>query len=132
VQLEDEQNRRLGYVYRKVTEARGELDSMKECIDQLQDDYSLCQSEQVDVPGALLAADYLQCMSSRVREQQQVVTRCEQRLSEQMRLAEKALQDRKVMDKLREKDAARYRYEEYVTEQRLTDEAARFVYLHHR
>jgi len=132
LRLEEEQNCRLGQAYREAAEAKGELGRLKEYLGQLQADYSLRQLSQVDVPGALLAADYLTCLFSRVREQQQAVAQCEQRLAEQLRLAEKALQERKVMDTLREKEVARCRREAEAVEQRLTDEAARFVYLYGR
>jgi len=132
LRLEEEQNCRLGQAYREVAEAKGELGRLQEYLGQLQADYSLRQLSQVDVPGALLAADYLTRLFSRVREQQQVVEQCEQRLAEQLRLAEKALQDRKVMDTLREKEVARRRREAEAVEQRLTDEAARVVYLYGR
>jgi flagellar export protein FliJ len=81
------------------------------------------------VPGALLAADFLNSLSSRLTEQQHQVEQCEKQLAEQVRLAEKALQERKVMDTLREKDFTRYRLETEALEQRLTDEAAKFTYL---
>ncbi len=129
LQLEEEQNRRLGHAYRESAAAKGELDRMKEYLDKLQTEYSSCQSERVDVPGALLAADFLDCLSSRLTEQRQLVEQCEKRLTEQVRMAEKALQERKVMDTLREKDFNRYRLETEALEQRLTDEAARYVYL---
>lgn len=129
LQLEEEQNRRLGHAYRETAAAKGELDRLKEYLDKLQGEYSSCQAEQVDVPGALLAADFLSCLSSRLTEQRQLVEQCEKLLAEQVRLAEKALQERKVMDTLREKDFTRYRLEAEALEQRLTDEAAKFAYL---
>jgi flagellar FliJ protein len=129
LQLEEEQNRRLGHAYRETAEAKGELDRLKTYLDKLQAEYSSCQSEQVDVSGALLAADFLDSLSSRLTEQRSLVEQCETRLAEQMRLAEKAQQERKAMDSLREKDFIRYRREAEALEQRLTDEAARYAYL---
>jgi len=132
LQLEEEQNRRLGHAYRETAAAKGELDRLRDYLDKLQEEYSSCQSEQVDVPGAILTADFLNCLSCRLMEQQQLVEQCERRLAEQMQLAEKALQERKVMDTLREKDFTRCRQEAEALEQRLTDEAARFVFMQNR
>lgn len=129
LQLEEEQNRRLGHAYRETAEAKGELDRLKAYLDKLQAEYSSCQSKQVDVSGALLAADFLDNLSSRLTEQRSLVEQCEQRLAEQIRLAERAQQERKAMDSLREKDFMRYRREAEALEQRLTDEAARYAYL---
>lgn len=129
LQLEEEQNRRMGSAYRETAEAKGEMDRLMAYLDKLQAEYSSCQSEQVDVPGALLTADFLDSLSFRLTEQRLLVEQCEKRLAEQVRQAEKTRQERKAMDSLREKDFIRYRREAEALEQRLTDEAARYVYL---
>lgn len=106
-----------------------EQERLASYLDKVQDDYSTRQSEQMDVPKVMLSCDYIAYLANCVKEQEKTVALCEQRLAEQLRLTEKAMQDRKTMDVLREKDFLKHRHELNLAEQRFNDEMARFAFL---
>ena len=77
----------------------------------------------------LQASEYLALLAERLQACEAELMKQEERLQQQIAETEKAMQERKVMDKLREKDYARYQYRQAQAEQRQTDEIARNVFL---
>ncbi len=129
LKAEEDQQRSLAGAFRDVENARNEKERLLLCMNKVQDNYSASQSKQMDVPEALLSCDYIAYLVRCVKEQEETVALCEQRLAEQLRLTEKAMQERKTMDVLKEKDYLRYKYDLNREEQALNDEMARFTYL---
>lgn len=129
IKAEEDQQRSLAGAFRDVESARMEKERLVSCINKVQDDYSACQSKQMDVPEALLSCNYIAYLVRCVKEQEENVALCEQRLVEQLRLTEKAMQERKTMDVLKEKDLLKYQGQLNREEQNLNDEMARFIFL---
>jgi len=129
VKAEEEQNRRLAHTFREMELTKQELARLKTILQNLHEEYSSRQTDNVDIPGAMLACDYVSYLSDLVKRQEQALLQCEERLAEQIRLAEKAMKERKAMDTLRDRDLTRYRQEVNVAEQRLADEIARMNFL---
>ncbi|MBS4032702.1 MAG: flagellar export protein FliJ [Clostridiales bacterium] len=129
IKAEEEQQRNLAKAFHDVESARREQERLTSYMDKVQDEYSTRQSEQMDVPKVLLSCDYVAYLANCVKEQEKMVALCEQQLAEQLRLTEKAMQDRKTMDVLREKDFLKHRHELNLAEQRFNDEMARFAFL---
>ena len=75
------------------------------------------------------AYEYLDLMTKRLTEYEQEILRQEERLRQHIKNSEKVMQERKIMDKLREKDFSRYRLQNMQAEQRQTDEVAHTLYL---
>ena len=121
---EDEEHRRLAGLFQEVDEARAQLNFFREELAYFQTEYSSGQKEQVNVLATMLASNYITFMNDRIKEQEQLLEKCEGRLKEQIHLTEKAMKERKTMDTLRDKDYARYRNELRVSEQRQNDEIA--------
>jgi flagellar FliJ protein len=129
IKAEEDQQRSLARAFHDVGSARMEQERLALCMHKVQDDYSTRQSEQMDVAKVLLSCDYIAYLANCVKEQEKMVALCEQRLAEQLRLTEKAMQNRKTMDVLREKDLLKHRHELNLAEQRFNDEMARFAFL---
>lgn len=126
--LEEKEQLRLAQVQQQALQARQNVVKAKEVLLQGQEEYSRCQV-RLDVSEALLASEYVIYLEKRLQAYQEELERQEQRLQQQIKVTEKAMQDRKIMDKLREKDFQRYQQEQAKIEQRHMDEAARNVYL---
>lgn len=129
---EEEEQRALGVAVREKEVAEAELTVLQEDLSRMQDEVLQCQVRQVDIQRTLVASDYTTFLSSRVKEREQTLSRLEERLHEQLRMTEKAMQDRKVMDTLRDKGERFFQHELNQAEQRENDELARFVYQWHR
>ncbi|NLP37831.1 MAG: flagellar export protein FliJ [Firmicutes bacterium] len=126
--LEEKEHTRLAQVQRQTQEARLNVVKAKEVLLQGQQDYSQRQV-QLNVTEALLASEYVIYLEKRLQDYQEELDKQEKRLQQQIKVAEKAMQERKIMDKLREKDYRRYQEHQAKIEQRQIDEAARNVFL---
>lgn len=129
IKAEEDQQRNLARAFHDVKSARMERERLASYLEKVQDDYSTRQSEQMDVSKVLLSCDYVSYLAECLKEQEKTVAFCEQQLAEQLRLTEKAMQDRKTMDVLREKDFSKHHHELNLVEQRFNDEMARFAFL---
>jgi len=128
---EDEEQRRLSQVAREAEVARAALVGLQQDLLSLQEETLLCQSGQIDVQRALLTCDYTTLLANRIKEGELVAATSEDRLREQLLLTEKSWQERKVMDKLREKGETRFLHRLNQVEQRENDEIARFICRQH-
>ncbi|NLM52722.1 MAG: flagellar export protein FliJ [Firmicutes bacterium] len=126
--LEEKEQLRLAQVQLQTQQARLNVVKAKEVLSQGQEAYSRCQV-QLDVSEALLASEYVIYLEKRLQAYQEALAKQEKRLQQQIKVTEKAMQERKIMDKLREKDFQRYQQEQAKIEQRHMDEAARNVFL---
>ncbi|MDW7651567.1 MAG: flagellar export protein FliJ [Bacillota bacterium] len=126
---EDEEQLRLSQAHLDTEAAKNRLALLKEDLQTMQKNFALCQSSRVDIPSAVLACDYTAHLAARIRESEKAVAELESKLRSQVSLTEKAMQERKVMDTLRDNGCERYRYEVHQAEQRHNDEMAQFMYL---
>ncbi|MBS3886860.1 MAG: flagellar FliJ family protein [Dethiobacter sp.] len=129
---EDEEQRRLSQAAREAEAARATLVSLQDDLSRLQEDVLLSHSGQIDVQHARLTCDYTVLLAGRVKEGEQLAARSEARLREQLLLTEKSWQERKVMDKLRERGEMRFLRRLNQIEQRENDEIARIVCRQHK
>lgn len=125
---EDEEQRRLGQITREAEAAGAAVAVLRDDLLRLQEDVVSCQSRQIDVQRALLDCDYTKLLSNRIKEGERLAAEVEARLRQQLLLTEKSWQERKVLDKLREKGETRFSREINQAEQRQTDEIAGFMY----
>jgi flagellar FliJ protein len=126
---EEEAQARLAQVQREAETARQAYREAENAFLAGQADYSRRQSQQLRLSEALQASEYLALLAERLQACEAELMKQEERLQQQIAETEKAMQERKVMDKLREKDYARYQYRQAQAEQRQTDEIARNVFL---
>ena len=124
---EDEEQRRLSQAAKEAEAARAALVSLQDDLHSLQEETLLCQSGQIDVQRAQLTCDYTVLLASRIKEGELTAVRTEARLRGQLLVTEKSWQERKVMDKLREKGETRFLHQLNQAEQRENDEIARFI-----
>lgn len=127
--VEEEEQRRLAAAYQETDAARAELGALRDVLSTLQESYSSCQENSINIPQVMQACAYAALLTARVKDGEDALQRLEEQLNTQVRLTEKAMQERKVMDTLRDKGLARYRHEVNTAEQRETDEMARTVFL---
>ena len=128
---EDEAQRHLSKAVLETEVVKTELTKLHDDLGKVQEEFSQCQSAQIDIQHALLACDYTNLLGTRIKEREDSLSRLEARLQEQIRLTEKAMQDRKVMDTLRDKGQLQYQHEQNQVDQRQNDEMARFMYQWH-
>lgn len=126
---EEEEQRRLHQAFLETDAAKEQLARLKEDLHKMHENVALVQSSRVDIPNAVLACDYVAHLAECIRMREQAVAQLENKLRTQVSQTEKALQERKVMDTLRDNGLARYQHEAALEEQRHNDEMARFIYL---
>ncbi|MCW3488744.1 flagellar export protein FliJ [Dethiobacter alkaliphilus] len=128
---EEEQQLLLNKAHREKDEAEENLVKLQGDLSRTQEEALAQQRKRIDVQRALLAGEYSMHLSTQIKEQIKTVDHMDSRLREQVRLTEKAMQERKVMDTLREKGHWRYQQEMRQKEQEQNDEMARFMHLYH-
>jgi flagellar export protein FliJ len=126
---EEEEQRRLHQAFLETDAAKEQLARLKEDLHKMHENFALVQSSRVDIPNAVLACDYVAHLAGCIREREQAVAQLEDKLRTQVSQTEKAMQERKVMDTLRDNGQVRYQHEAALEEQRHNDEMARFMYL---
>ncbi|EEG76525.1 flagellar export protein FliJ [Dethiobacter alkaliphilus] len=128
---EEEEQLRLNQAFRERDTAKENLVTLQEDLAGMQAKAAAEQTKKINVPQALMAGEYSLHLAHRIKEQKQAVEQLDSRLQEQVQLTEKAMQERKVMDSLRDKGQWRYQQETKLEEQRQNDEMARFMHLYH-
>lgn len=128
---EEEEQLRLNKAYRDRYVAEEDLVKLQDNLSTTQRKTLAEQQDKIDVPWALLSGEYSMHLALQIQEQKQTLDHMDNRLREQVRVTEKTMQERKVMDTLRDKGQWRHQQELKLEEQRETDEMARFMHLYH-
>lgn len=128
IRLEEKEQLALARLHGEKEALVKELDKLREHLRAVLEEQS-CDRQQVDISGMILACDYIGYLANQVKAGEEGLFLLEERLRDQTKLTEKAMQDRKVMDTLREKGLFRHQKEEQAAEQKVNDEIAKYTYL---
>ena len=120
---------KLAVALQEREQARFELQKTEEEITDCQRVYTDIQSTQTDLARLMQAADYTGLLAKQLKARQEELLAREIRLLEEKRQTEQAMQSRKIIDKLRQKDYSRYLQEMNKAEQKQLDEIARLLFL---
>lgn len=128
IRLEEKEQLALACLHSEKEAFVKELDKLREHLRAVMEEQSF-DRQQVDISGMILACDYIGYLANQVKAGEEGLVLLDERLRDQTKLTEKAMQDRKVMDTLREKGLSRHQKEEQAAEQKVNDEIASFTYL---
>lgn len=82
----------------------------------------------VDVAQLLQGVAYIETLDKRIASQQEKVARAVKEVREKRNQVQLAMQERKVLDRLRQRQLVFYQYNQASKEQKMLDEAARNSY----
>ena len=120
---------KLAVALQEREQARFVLQKTEEEFTDCQRVYTDIQSTQTDLARLMQAADYTGLLAKQLEARQEELLAREIRLLEETRQTEQAMQSRKIIDKLRQKDYSRYLQEMNKAEQKQLDEIARLLFL---
>lgn len=120
---------KLAVALQEREQARFVLQKTEEEFTDCQRVYTDIQSTQTDLARLMQAADYTGLLAKQLKARQEELLAREIRLLEEKRQTEQAMQSRKIIDKLRQKDYSRYLQEMNKAEQKQLDEIARLLFL---
>ncbi|HHU29415.1 MAG TPA: flagellar export protein FliJ [Firmicutes bacterium] len=120
---------KLAVALQEREQARFVLQKTEEEFTDCQRVYTDIQSTQTDLARLMQAADYTGLLAKQLEARQEELLAREIRLLEEKRQTEQAMQSRKIIDKLRQKDYSRYLQEMNKAEQKQLDEIARLLFL---
>ncbi|NLM46508.1 MAG: flagellar export protein FliJ [Firmicutes bacterium] len=120
---------RLAGVLLEREHARQVVEQVQDALFRCQEEYTGLQTPELDLPQLLMASELAGVLTDRLRHSRQELKEKEACLRQEQRRTEKAMRDRKILDKLREKAERQYLQEEERKEQQLMDELARTVFL---
>ncbi|NLN06532.1 MAG: flagellar export protein FliJ [Firmicutes bacterium] len=121
--------RRLAGALRERDQARLVVEQVQDALSRCQEEYTGLQSPELDLPRLLMASELAGVLTDRLKHSRQELKEKEACLRQEQRRTEKAMQDRKILDKLREKAEREYLKQEERKEQQRMDELARTVFL---
>ncbi|NLW07558.1 MAG: flagellar export protein FliJ [Clostridia bacterium] len=121
---EKQLKQQLGEAYRRQEEAKKHLQYYRELRAN-----SLLAEGAVEAEQLLQGAACLEALDRRIARQQEQLRLATQEVHKQRRKVQSAMQERKLLDRLRQNHLSAYRYQQYSAEQKQLDEVAANIYL---
>ncbi|HHX74340.1 MAG TPA: flagellar export protein FliJ [Firmicutes bacterium] len=123
---------RLAGALKERDHARQVMEQVQDALSRCQEEYTGLQAPEVDLPRLLMASELAGVLADRLSHSRQELQEKEAGLRREQHRTEKAMQDRKIIDRLREKAEQQYLQQEQRKEQRQLDELAQTVFLRTR
>lgn len=124
IRKEDELKRRLGELEKIMHAEQETLAELERSRQEAAARYEELESSDVDLERARLYRGFYRWLSSRIEDQQQVISELEDEMKIQRDRVVEAMRERKVVQSLRDSQFERFRLDELRREQALLDDLA--------
>lgn len=127
-QMEDSLKNELGKAIRKLEEEKDELKGMENAREECIDGFNSGTSRGITVEKILEYNAYLALLNEKIARQKEYVNSLQKNVDKIRENLLKVMQERKMLDKLKERKYQNYLDESKREEQRLQDEVAGYKY----